>query len=300
LGVLPGEEGSGGQTHSKEEKMAEEIKQNQPEQETQPQETQEVKESFKPRPPGQRITMKELLEAGVHFGHQKERWNPKMKKFIFTERNGIHIIDLQQTLKFFEQAYDYIADLVANGGTVLFVCTKKQGQDIIKEEAERCGMFYVNKRWLGGTLTNFQTIRKSVFKLKMLKKMEEEGVLEQLPKKEAMKLRRKKEKLEKYIGGIENMNRLPDALFIVDIVREENAVREARKAGIPIVALVDTNADPDLVDIPIPANDDAIRAIRLLTSRIADAVLEGKMRKEAIKLAEGEEVAEEVDFIPEE
>jgi small subunit ribosomal protein S2 len=281
--------------------MSEEIRETQEQQEQQVQQTQEVaeQETFKPRPPGQRVTMKELLEAGVHFGHQKERWNPKMKKYIFTERNGIHIIDLQQTIKFFEQAYDYIVDLVANGGTVLFVCTKKQGQDIVKEEAERCGMFYVNKRWLGGTLTNFQTIRKSIFKLKMLKKMEEEGVLDKLPKKEAMRMRRKKEKLEKYIGGIENMNRLPDALFVVDIVREEIAVTEARKMGIPVVALVDTNADPDLVDIPIPANDDAIRAIRLLTSRIADAVLEGKMRREAIKLAEGEE-AEEVDFIPEE
>ncbi|SMP15142.1 SSU ribosomal protein S2P [Desulfurobacterium pacificum] len=284
--------------------MSEEIKETQQPQEEvkeEAKETQEVaeQETFKPRPPGQRVTMKELLEAGVHFGHQKERWNPKMKRFIFTERNGIHIIDLQQTLKYFEQAYDYIADLVANGGTVLFVCTKKQGQDIVEEEAKRCGMFYVNKRWLGGTLTNFQTIRKSIFKLKMLKKMEEEGIFERLPKKEAMKLRRKKEKLEKYIGGIENMNRIPDALFIVDIVREENAVREARRAGVPIVALVDTNADPDLVDIPIPANDDAIRAIKLLTSRIADAVLEGKMRRDAIKLAEGEEV-EEVDFIPEE
>lgn len=288
--------------------MSEEMKEQQPQvnqeaQEVQQEQTQEVQEqeAFKPRPPGQRVTMKELLEAGVHFGHQKERWNPKMKKFIFTERNGIHIIDLQQTIKYFEEAYDYIADLVANGGKVLFVCTKKQGQDIVEEEAKRCGMFYVNKRWLGGTLTNFQTIRKSVYKLKMLKKMEEEGVLEQLPKKEAVKLRRKKEKLEKYIGGIENMNRLPDALFIVDIVREENAVREARKAGVPIVALVDTNADPDLVDYPIPANDDAIRAIKLLTSRIADAVLEGKMRRDAIKLAEGEEAAEEeLDFLPEE
>jgi len=284
--------------------MSEEIKETQQPQEEVKEEVKETQETaeqetFKPRPPGQRVTMKELLEAGVHFGHQKERWNPKMKKFIFTERNGIHIIDLQQTLKYFEKAYDYIADLVANGGTVLFVCTKKQGQDIVEEEAKRCGMYYVNKRWLGGTLTNFQTIRKSIFKLKMLKKMEEEGIFERLPKKEAMKLRRKKEKLEKYIGGIENMNRIPDALFVVDIVREENAVREARRAGVPIVALVDTNADPDLVDIPIPANDDAIRAIKLLTSRIADAVLEGKMRRDAIKLAEGEE-AEEVDFIPEE
>ena len=270
--------------------MSEEIRETQEQQveETQTQEVQQ--ETFKPRPPGQRVTMKELLEAGVHFGHQKERWNPKMRKFIFTERNGIHIIDLQQTLKYFEQAYDYVADLVANGGTILFVCTKKQGQDIVKEEAQRCGMYYVNKRWLGGTLTNFQTIRKGIFKLKMLKKMEEEGVFDRLPKKEAMKLKRKKEKLETYIGGIENMNRLPDALFIVDVVREENAVREARKAGVPIVALVDTNADPDLVDIPIPANDDAIRAIRLLTSRIADAVLEGKMRRDVMKLAEGEEV----------
>ncbi|SMO51294.1 SSU ribosomal protein S2P [Balnearium lithotrophicum] len=275
--------------------MSEEIRENQ----EQTQQTAQEQETFKPRPPGQRVTMKELLEAGVHFGHQKERWNPKMKKFIFTERNGIHIIDLQKTLQYFEKAYDYVADLVANGGKLLFVCTKKQGQDIIKEEAERCGMFYVNKRWLGGTLTNFQTIRKSIYKLKMLKKMEEEGVFEQLPKKEAVKLRRKKEKLEKYIGGIENMNRIPDALFIVDVVREENAVREARKAGVPIVALVDTNADPDLIDYPIPANDDAIRAIRLLTSRIADAVLEGKMRREAIKLAEGEE-AEELEFLPEE
>ena len=286
--------------------MSEEMKEQQPQEKQEAQEVQQEQEvqeqeTFKPRPPGQRVTMKELLEAGVHFGHQKERWNPKMKKFIFTERNGIHIIDLQQTIKYFEEAYDYIADLVANGGTVLFVCTKKQGQDIVEEEAKRCGMFYVNKRWLGGTLTNFQTIRKSVYKLKMLKKMEEEGVFDQLPKKEAVRLRRKKEKLEKYIGGIENMNRLPDALFIVDIVREENAVREARKAGVPIVALVDTNADPDLVDYPIPANDDAIRAIRLLTSRIADAVLEGKMRRDAIKLAEGEEGAEEeLDFLPEE
>jgi small subunit ribosomal protein S2 len=279
--------------------MSEEIREAQEQQveETQAQETQQG--TFKPKPPGQRVTMKELLEAGVHFGHQKERWNPKMKKHIFTERNGIHIIDLQQTLKYFEQAYDYVADLVANGGTILFVCTKKQGQDIVKEEAQRCEMYYVNKRWLGGTLTNFQTIRKSIFKLKMLKKMEEEGVFDRLPKKEAVKLRRKKEKLETYIGGIERMNRIPDALFIVDVVREENAVREARKAGVPIVALVDTNADPDLVDIPIPANDDAIRAIRLLTSRIADAVLEGKMRRDAIKLAEGEEI-EEVDFVPEE
>jgi len=289
--------------------MSEEIKntqqtEEQKETEVQPVETTETEnkeETFKPKPKGSRITMKELLEAGVHFGHQKERWNPKMKRFIFTERNGIHIIDLQKTLKYFDEAYDFVADLVANGGTILFVCTKKQGQDIVKEEAERCGMYYINKRWLGGTITNFETIKKSIFKLKMLKKMEEEGIFEKLPKKEAMKLRRKKEKLEKYIGGIENMKKIPDALFIVDVVREENAVTEARKAGVPIVALVDTNADPDLIDYPIPANDDAIRAIRLLTSRIADAVLEGKMRRDAIKLAEGEDfIEEEAEFVPEE
>ncbi len=239
---------------------------------------------------GGKIAMKELLEAGVHFGHQKERWNPKMRKFIFTERNGIHIIDLQKTVKYFEKAYDYIVNLVSNGGTVLFVCTKKQGQDIIKEEAQRCGMFYINKRWLGGTLTNFSTIRNSIRKLKTIKKMEEEGVMEKLLKKEVVKLEREKQKLENYIGGIENMNRIPDALFIVDVVREENAVREAKKAGVPIVGIVDTNADPDLIDYPIPANDDAIRAIKLLTSRIADAVIEGKERMEARKLAEGEEV----------
>ncbi len=284
--------------------MSEEIRKEEETQEQKVEVTEKQEETkeetFKPRPKGSRITMKELLEAGVHFGHQKERWNPKMKRFIFTERNGIHIIDLQKTLKYFDEAYDYVADLVANGGTVLFVCTKKQGQDIVKEEAERCGMYYINKRWLGGIITNFETIKKSIFKLKMLKKMEEEGIFEKLPKKEAMKLRRKKEKLEKYIGGIENMKRIPDALFIVDVVREENAVTEARKAGVPIVALVDTNADPDLIDYPIPANDDAIRAIRLLTSRIADAVLEGKMRREAIKLAEGEEAVEEAEFVPEE
>ncbi len=256
--------------------------------------------AFKSRPKGSRISMKELLEAGVHFGHQKERWNPKMKRFIFTERNGIHIIDLQKTLRYFDATYDFVADFVASGKTILFVCTKKQGQDIIREEAQRCGMYYINKRWLGGIITNFETIKKSIFKLKMLKKMEEEGVFEKLPKKEVIKLKRNKAKLETYIGGIENMKRIPDALFIIDVVREENAVTEATKAGVPIIALVDSNANPDLIDYPIPANDDAIRAIRLLASRIADAVLEGKMRKDAIKLAEGEEVIEEAEFVPEE
>ncbi len=273
--------------------MSEEVKENQQEQ--------------KARSRGPKITMKELLEAGVHFGHQKERWNPKMKKFIFTERNGIHIIDLQKTIEYFEKAYEFVKNLVANGGTILFICTKKQGQDIVKEEAERCGMFYVNRRWLGGTITNFETIKKSIFKLKVLKEMEKEGLFDKLlkedsesdsqkpafPKKEAMRLMRKKEKLEKYIGGMENMKRIPDALFVVDIVREEIAVDEANKAGIPVVALVDTNADPDLIDYPIPANDDAIRAIRLLTSRIADAVIEGKQIREAELLSEGVEEEED-------
>ncbi len=243
-----------------------------------------------------RITMKELLEAGVHFGHPKDKWNPKMKKFIFTTRNGIHIIDLQKTIEYFNKAYDFIVDLVANAGTVLFVGTKKQAQDIIKEEATRCGMPYIAKRWLGGTLTNFQTIRKSIFKLKVLKKMEEEGVLEKFPKKEASRMRKKLAKLQEILGGIENMKKLPDAIFIVDIVREDIAVKEANKKGVPIVAMVDTNADPELVDLPIPANDDAIRAIKLITSRLADAVLEGKRIREQKELAQKEEEEQEFSF----
>ncbi len=223
-----------------------------------------------------RLTMKQLLEAGVHFGHQTRRWNPKMKPFIFGERNGIHIIDLQQTVKLFDVAYDFIVDTVANGGKVLFVGTKRQAQDTIKEEAERCGMFYVNHRWLGGTLTNFRTIRRSIEKLKKIEGWFEDGTIERFPKKERLKLERLKQKLERNLGGIKEMEELPQAIYIVDPKKEHIAVLEARKLGIPIVAIVDTNCDPDLIDYIIPGNDDAIRAIKLLTSKIADACLEGK------------------------
>ncbi len=222
------------------------------------------------------VTMKQLLENGVHFGHQTRRWNPKFKPYIYTSRNGIHIIDLQKTVALFDKAYEFVRDRVAEGAKVLFVGTKKQAQVAIEEHAKRCGMYYVNQRWLGGTLTNFATIRKSIEKLKKLEEMEKEGVYELLPKKEVMKLEKKKKKLEKYLGGIKDMEQLPDILYIVDIKREYIAVREARKLGIPIVAIVDSNCDPELVDYIIPGNDDAIRAINLLTSRIADAVIEGK------------------------
>ncbi|WP_156276447.1 30S ribosomal protein S2 [Neomoorella glycerini] len=219
--------------------------------------------------------MKQLLEAGVHFGHQTRRWNPKMAPYIFTERNGIYIIDLQRTVKKIEEAYNFVRDLAREGGKILFVGTKKQAQEAVKEEAERCGMFYVNVRWLGGTLTNFQTIRRRVERLKELERMEEEGTFELLPKKEVARLRGEKEKLERYLGGIKEMKNLPDALFIIDPRKERIAVAEGRRLGIPIVAIVDTNCDPDEVDYVIPGNDDAIRAVRLLTSKMADAVLEG-------------------------
>jgi len=221
------------------------------------------------------ISMKQLLEAGVHFGHQTRRWNPKMAPYIFTERNGIYIIDLQQTVEKLEQAYEFVKKLAMEGGTILFVGTKKQAQDSIKEEAERCGMFYVNQRWLGGTLTNFKTIRGRIQRLKELKKMEEDGTFDVLPKKEVIKLRKEKERLQKFLGGIENMESLPSALFIVDPKKEAIAVAEARSLEIPIVAIVDTNCDPELIDYPIPGNDDAIRAVKLITSKIADAVIEG-------------------------
>ncbi|QGP93223.1 30S ribosomal protein S2 [Neomoorella glycerini] len=221
------------------------------------------------------ISMKQLLEAGVHFGHQTRRWNPKMAPYIFTERNGIYIIDLQRTVKKIEEAYNFVRDLAREGGKILFVGTKKQAQEAVKEEAERCGMFYVNVRWLGGTLTNFQTIRRRVERLKELERMEEEGTFELLPKKEVARLRGEKEKLERYLGGIKEMKNLPDALFIIDPRKERIAVAEGRRLGIPIVAIVDTNCDPDEVDYVIPGNDDAIRAVRLLTSKMADAVLEG-------------------------
>lgn len=222
------------------------------------------------------ISMKQLLEAGVHFGHQTRRWNPKMAPYIFTERNGIYIIDLQRTVKKIEEAYNFVRDLSRDGGKILFVGTKKQAQESIKEEAERCGMFYVNVRWLGGTLTNFQTIRKRVDRLKELERMEEEGTFDLLPKKEVAQLRGEREKLERFLGGIKEMKNLPDALFIIDPRKERIAVSEGRRLGIPIVAIVDTNCDPDEIDYVIPGNDDAIRAVRLLTSKMADAVLEGQ------------------------
>lgn len=222
------------------------------------------------------VSMKQLLEAGVHFGHQTRRWNPKMEKYIFTERNGIYIIDLQKTVKKIEEIHRYVRDLVADGGTILFVGTKKQAQDSVREETERCGMFYVNQRWLGGTLTNFSTIRKRIDRLHELEKMETDGTFDVLPKKEVMLLRKEHARLEKFLGGIREMKKLPDAVFIIDPRKERIAVAEARKLGIPIIAIVDTNCDPDEIDHIIPGNDDAIRAVRLLTSKIADAVLEGK------------------------
>lgn len=221
------------------------------------------------------VSMKQLLEAGVHFGHQTRRWNPKMARFIFTERNGIYIIDLQKTVKKVDEAYNFVRDLAAEGGKVLFVGTKKQAQESIKNEAERCNQYFVNERWLGGMLTNFQTIEKRVKRLKVLEKQAEDGTFEVLPKKEVTLLKHEMEKLQKYLGGIKDMKKLPDALFIIDPKKEEIAVSEARKLNIPIIATVDTNCDPDVIDYPIPANDDAIRAVKLLTGKIADAVLEG-------------------------
>lgn len=222
------------------------------------------------------ISMKQLLEAGVHFGHQTRRWNPKMAQYIFAERNGIYIIDLQKTVKKFEEAYQFVKNLSEKKQDILFVGTKKQAQESIKEEAERCGMFYINQRWLGGTLTNFQTIRKRIDRLNELETMEADGRFDLLPKKEIIKLRAEKAKLEKYLGGIKNMKKLPAAVFIVDPKKERNAVLEARRLGIPIVAIVDTNCDPDEIDYVIPGNDDAIRAVKLITSKIADAVIEGR------------------------
>ncbi|WML43729.1 30S ribosomal protein S2 [Neobacillus sp. PS3-40] len=231
------------------------------------------------------ISMKQLLEAGVHFGHQTRRWNPKMKKYIFTERNGIYIIDLQKTVKKVEEAYNWVRELAGNGGTFLFVGTKKQAQDSVKEEAARSGMYFVNQRWLGGTLTNFETIQKRIRRLKDIERMSEDGTFEVLPKKEVVQLKKQQERLEKFLGGIKDMKRLPDALFIIDPRKERIAVAEAHKLNIPIVAIVDTNCDPDEIDVVIPANDDAIRAVKLLTGKMADAILEAK---------QGEETAEPV------
>ena len=249
------------------------------------------------------ITMKELLEAGVHFGHQTRRWNPKMKEYIFGERNGIHIIDLQKTLKMFRDAARYVAERAADGRTILFLGTKRQAQEAIAEEAQRCGMFYVNNRWLGGTLTNWATLQKSIKRMKLLKAMIEDGRMAALPKKEAARLERELKHLHQNFAGVENMATLPDTMFVIDPNTELIAVREARRIGIPVVAIVDTNCDPDLVDWVIPGNDDALRAIRLFTSKMSDAVLAGRQSFEQSQIAEekaadgvpGEEGVEYVD-----
>jgi small subunit ribosomal protein S2 len=224
--------------------------------------------------------MKQLLEAGVHFGHQTRRWNPKMKKYIFTERNGIYIIDLQKTVKKVEEAYNFVKEIAANGGTVLFVGTKKQAQESVKEEAIRSGQFYVNQRWLGGTLTNFETIQKRIKRLKDIEKMEADGVFDVLPKKEVIQLKKEWDRLEKFLGGIKEMKSIPDAIFVIDPRKERIAVAEAHKLNIPLVGIVDTNCDPDEIDVVIPANDDAIRAVKLLTGKMADAILEAKQGEE--------------------
>ncbi len=236
------------------------------------------------------VSMKQLLEAGVHFGHQTSRWNPKMKPYIFGARNGIYIIDLQRTVKLFEQAYAFVKQLAASGGSVLFVGTKKQAQDAVREEAERCGMFYVNNRWLGGTLTNFQTIKQSIDRLKKCEEtLEDPAMKEALTKKEMLGIERERDKLLTSLGGIKALRKLPDALFVIDPKKEEIAVREANKLHIPVVAVVDTNCDPDVVDYKIPGNDDAIRAIRLFCAAMADAVAEGKAVLEERQKGEGVE-----------
>lgn len=222
------------------------------------------------------ITMRQLLESGVHFGHQKRFWNPKMKRYIFAAKNGIHVIDLHKSIPMIEMAYKFVRDIAENNGTVLFVGTKKQAQESIETEAKRCGMFYVNQRWLGGTLTNFKTLRKNISRLKEIEKMEAGGLFEKLPHKEVASLRKEKEKIEKMLGGIREMTALPSVLFVVDTKKEEIAVKEAKKLGIPVVGIVDTNCDPDVIDYPMPANDDAIRAVKLICSIVADAVLEGR------------------------
>ena len=245
------------------------------------------------------VSMKQLLECGVHFGHATRRWNPKMAKYIYTDRNGIYIIDLQKTANQIEKAYAALLEIAKNDGKLLFVGTKKQAQEAVKEEAERCGMYYVNQRWLGGTLTNFKTIRKRIAKLQSLYKMEEDGTFDALPKKEVIKLKAEREKLEKFLGGIKEMKKTPDALFIVDPRKEYNAILEARKLNIPVFGIVDTNCDPDLVDYVIPANDDAIRAVKLIAGVMANAVIEAnggvveKFNDEEINVNEEMNKAEE-------
>ena len=241
------------------------------------------------------ISMKQLLEAGVHFGHQTRRWNPKMAKYIFTERNGIYIIDLQKTVRKVDEAYNFLRSVAEEGKSVLFVGTKKQAQEAVKEEALKADMYYVNERWLGGMMTNFQTIQKRISRLKQLEAMEADGTFDVLTKKEVLQLRHEMEKLEKFLGGIKDMNKLPGALFIVDPRKERIAVAEARKLNIPIVAIVDTNCDPDEIDYVIPGNDDAIRAVKLLTGRMADAVIEGRQGQAGDEEAEGAETAAEAE-----
>ena len=239
------------------------------------------------------ISMKQLLEAGVNFGHQTRRWNPKMAPYIYTERNGIHIIDLQKSVGMVDDAYNAVKECVAEGGKILFVGTKKQAQDSIKTEAERCGMFYVNQRWLGGMLTNFKTIRSRIDRLKKIKKMEEDGTFEVLPKKEVLELRKEMDKLQKNLGGIEEMNEIPDMIFIVDPKKENICVQEAHTLGIPLVGIADTNSDPEDLEYIIPGNDDAIRAVKLITSAMADAVVEANQGMDAADVEAEEEAAEE-------
>lgn len=237
------------------------------------------------------LSMKQLLEAGVHFGHQTRRWNPKMAPYIFTERNGIHIIDLQQTVGLIDDAYKAIAECVANGGTILFVGTKKQAQDTVAEEAARCGMYYVNERWLGGMLTNFKTIRSRIKRLQDIEKMEEDGTFDVLPKKEVLQLRKEKEKLEKNLGGIKHMTKLPDMIFVIDPKKERICIQEAHKLGITLAGTADTNSDPEELDYIIPGNDDAIRAVKLIVGAMADAVIEGKQGEQASEEVEATEEA---------
>lgn len=242
------------------------------------------------------VTMKELLEAGVHFGHQAKRWNPKMKRYIFAARNDIHVIDLHKSIPLIEQAYEFLKKTVENNETILFVGTKKQAQEAVEEEAKRCGMFYVNQRWMGGTMTNFKTLQKNIARLNQIEKMKEDGTFEKLPKKEVILIEREHRKLVRGLGGIRQMGSLPGAVFIIDTKKEQTALKEARKLGIPIVAIVDTNADPDEVDYPIPGNDDAIRAIKLLTRIAAEAILAGREVSRAIEEeAAAEEIAVPVD-----
>ena len=241
------------------------------------------------------ITMKQLLEAGVHFGHQTRRWNPQMAPYIYTERNGSYIIDLQKAVGKVDEAYNAVADIAANGGTILFVGTKKQAQDAIKTEAERCGMFYVNERWLGGMLTNFKTIQSRIKRLKDIERMEEDGTFDVLPKKEVIQIKKEWEKLEKNIGGIKNMTKIPDAIFVVDPKKERICVQEAHTLGIPLIGIADTNCDPEELDYVIPGNDDAIRAVKLIVSAMADAVIEAKQGEVMAESEEGEAVEETAD-----